>query len=440
MDLSVFGLGYVGCVTAAGFAREGHEVIGVDLDRDKVGMINAGKSPIVEQGMDDLVRTVREAGRLRATEDAEVAVDQSHLCFVCVGTPSSGDGGLDDRYLTQVCEQIGSAMSRQKDPFTVVIRSTTVPGTVEGRLLPILEEASGKTCGRDFDLCANPEFLREGSSISDFFAPPKIVIGEREDSGGDLLAELHAPIEAPLFRTGIKTAEMVKYADNAFHSLKIAFANEVGNLCRRLGLDSHALMEIFCQDTKLNISSAYLKPGFAFGGSCLPKDLRALLRQAKTLDLSLPVLESILESNESQLDAALDIILSTGKMRVGLLGLSFKPGTDDLRESPLVHLAKRLHSKGLEVKTYDENVSVDRLLGANKAYAERQLPNLDGMLCKSIDELVRGSEVIVLGHKILAFKEVLRRITEEQTVVDLVRLYEPEECGALRGVYYGICW
>ena len=440
MDLSVFGLGYVGCVTAAGFAREGHEVIGVDLDRDKVGMINAGKSPIVEQGMDDLVRTVREAGRLRATEDAEVAVDQSRLCFVCVGTPSSGDGGLDDRYLTQVCEQIGSAMSRQKDPFTVVIRSTTVPGTVEGRLLPILEEASGKTCGRDFDLCANPEFLREGSSISDFFAPPKIVIGEREDSGGDLLAELYAPIEAPLFRTGIKTAEMVKYADNAFHSLKIAFANEVGNLCRRLGLDSHALMEIFCQDTKLNISSAYLKPGFAFGGSCLPKDLRALLRQAKTLDLSLPVLESILESNESQLDAALDIILSTGKMRVGLLGLSFKPGTDDLRESPLVHLAKRLHSKGLEVKTYDENVSVDRLLGANKAYAERQLPKLDGMLCKSIDELVRGSEVIVLGHKILAFKEALRRITEEQTVVDLVRLYEPEECGALRGIYYGICW
>ncbi len=440
MDVSVFGLGYVGCVTAAGFAREGHQVTGVDVNPQKVEMINSGKSPIIEQGMDDLVRTVREAGRLRATGSTEEAVEHSDLCFVCVGTPSNPDGSLDDRSLKQVCTQIGNVLSKLEKFSTIVIRSTTVPGTVERSLLPVLEEASGKTLERDFDLCVNPEFLREGSSISDFFAPPKIVIGERNSSGGDLLASLHGSIEAPLFRTNIMTAELVKYADNVFHSLKITFANEMGNICRRLDLDSHELMKIFCQDTKLNISSAYLKPGFAFGGSCLPKDLRALLHKARSVDLDLPVLESILESNKKQLDAALDIVLSTEKKRVGLLGLSFKPGTDDLRESPLVDLVKRLLSKGREVSIYDENVSFDKMLGSNKAYAEQQLSNLSGLLCESIDNVVRNSEVIVVGHKNRAFKEALRQVTKDQAVVDLVRLYEPEESGALKGPYHGICW
>jgi GDP-mannose 6-dehydrogenase len=437
MKLSVFGLGYVGCVSAACFAQEGHEVLGVDVNRSKVSIINEGKSPIVEAGIGELIAGAVKAGRLRATTDSLEAVRQSELSLVCVGTPSKTNGSLDLSYVTRVCEEIGRALENKREHHTVVIRSTMLPGTIESVVLPTLEASSGKRAGTDFSVCINPEFLREGTSIKDFYAPPFTLIGADEEAAAGRLRGLYAGIDAPVFVTGVKAAEMVKYACNCFHALKVSFANEVGNICKPLGIDSHQVMDIFCQDTKLNLSSYYLKPGFAFGGSCLPKDLRAITYKAKELDVEVPVLNSILHSNRRQIERAVEMVLATGSKRVGVLGFSFKAGTDDLRESPMVSLIETLIGKGLELTIYDRDVSLARLFGANKEYIEREIPHISRLMRGSIKEVLESASVLIIGNKAVEFREIAAQLRSDQTVIDLVRLFDE---GVGSGAYEGICW
>ena len=367
MRIGVFGMGYVGAVTSACFAEMGHEVIGVDVDASKVDAINAGQSPVVEEDLPELIAAMVQTGRLRATTDAGDAVSNSDIAIICVGTPSMPDGALDTTYVERVSNQIGAALKARDGFYLVVVRSTVLPGTVEGVVRPALAAESGKKAGEDIGLCFHPEFLREGSSLKDFREPPKIVIGATDDKAGDVLASLYEGFDAPLIRTSIRVAEMVKYTDNTWHALKVAFGNEIGVLCKSLGLDSHEVMDIFCQDRKLNISPAYLKPGYAYGGSCLPKDLKALTHAARSRHLDLPVLYNIQASNQNHVQRAVDAVLSMKGRNVGMVGLSFKRGTDDLRESPLVELAERLIGKGYKLKIYDENVLISRLRGGNRA-------------------------------------------------------------------------
>jgi len=439
MDISILGLGYVGCVTAACLSRQGHRVIGVDVDADKVATVREGGSPIVEPGLPDLIAQAAADGRIEATTDAAYAIHASDLSLICVGTPSRSNGDLDLRYVRRVCEEIGAALRATGEYHLVVLRSTVLPGTADGVVLPILERASGKRVGLDFGLAFNPEFLREGTAIADFHNPPRTVIGEWDERSGDGVAALYKHLDAPLIRTNLPTAEMVKYADNAFHALKIAFANEVGNLCQAESIDSHEVMDIFCLDTQLNLSPAYLKPGYAFGGSCLPKDLRALLYRIKTQDLSAPVLEAILPSNELQKGRGADLVLGLGRNPVGVLGLSFKPGTDDLRESPTVGLIETLLGKGYEVSVYDPNVSLANLVGANKAYIEQQLPHIATLICDTMEQVLAEAEVIVVASREPAFFEVPKRLRPRQVLVDLVRLVDQPD-DTLNGRYYGIAW
>src|SRR5438477_9327955 len=376
MRVSVFGLGYVGSVSAASFAADGHQVVGVDANADKVAAVNAGRSPIVEPGLEDLLARAVAERRLRATIDAAEAVADSEVSLVCVGTPSRRNGSLDLTYLERVASQVGAALRNKSSYHVVVVRSTVLPGTTNERIIPLLEHESGKAYGEDFGVSINPEFLREGTALKDFRKPPLTLVGHNHaaDAGGTIA--LYQSIDAPLVTTSIRVAEMMKYTSNAWHALKVCFANEIGNLCKRLDVDSHQLMEIFCTDTKLNISPYYLKPGFAFGGSCLPKDVRAMQYRAKELDLEMPVLNSILPSNRLQVEHAFDEVIETGKKRIGLLGFSFKEGTDDLRESPMVTLADMLIGNGVCLKIYDRNVSLARLDGANKSYIEQQIAHL----------------------------------------------------------------
>lgn len=437
MRLSVFGLGYVGCVSAACFAKEGHEVVGVDVNPTKVEIINSGRSPIVEPGMEELLAEVVAAGRLRATTEAKEAIGNSDVSLVCVGTPSAANGSLNLAFVKRVCEEIGSALENKSRPHTVVIRSTMLPGTIEGVVVPTLEIYSGKKVGRDIGVCINPEFLREGSSLKDFYSPPFTLIGADDEEVARVISRLYARIEAPLFVTSIKSAEMVKYACNCFHALKVSFANEIGNICKALGIDSHEVMGIFCQDTKLNLSPYYLKPGFAFGGSCLPKDLRAIMYKAKELDVDAPVLSAILPSNRLQVERAVEMVLRTGKKRVGILGMSFKAGTDDLRESPMVALIETLIGKGLQLAIYDKDVSLARLFGANKEYIEREIPHISKLMRSDLKEVIGEAEVIVVGNRSLEFREVERLRRDGQKVIDLVRLFEEKKS---RDWYEGICW
>ncbi|HET8676105.1 MAG TPA: UDP-glucose/GDP-mannose dehydrogenase family protein, partial [Blastocatellia bacterium] len=349
MRLSIFGLGYVGCVSAACFTRDGRDVIGVDANQVKVEIINSGRSPIVEPGIEDLIRRGVESGRLRATTNAEQAVHSSDVSLVCVGTPSHNNGSLDLSYVERVCHEIGEALHTKLDFHIVAIRSTMLPGSVESTVIPALESGSGKKAGRDFKVAINPEFLREGSSISDFANPPFTLIGADDEDTAAIMSRLYSHIDAPVITMAIKEAEMVKYACNCFHALKITFANEIGNICKAMDIDSHKVMDAFCKDTKLNLSAYYLKPGFAFGGSCLPKDLRAITYKAKQLDVEAAMLNSILVSNRQQVERAVEMVLGTGRKRVGVLGLSFKSGTDDLRESPMVSLIETLIGKGLKL-------------------------------------------------------------------------------------------
>jgi GDP-mannose 6-dehydrogenase len=434
----VFGLGYVGSVSAACFAEDGHSVVGVDVAAAKVAAINEGRSPIVEKGLDELIQQNAANGRLRATTDTADAIRETDLSLICVGTPSRRNGSLDLTYLERVAEQIGSALADKDRYHVVVVRSTVLPGTTHEVVIPALERTSGKKYGTGFGVSVNPEFLREGTAIHDFRHPPLTLIGHNYQSDANPTKALYAKVESPIETTTIRTAEMMKYASNTWHALKVTFANEIGNVCKRVGIDSHEVMTIFCKDDKLNLSSYYMKPGFAFGGSCLPKDVRALQYRAKEVDLEMPVIQSILASNQLQIQHAIDQVVDTGRKRIGLLGFSFKAGTDDLRESPIVILAEALLGKGYSLCIYDRNVSIARLVGANKDYINTQIPHLSSLLTESLDELLDVSEVIVVGNQAPEFADALARTRPDHIVLDLVRVRTPRE--AIAADYRGICW
>ena len=438
MKVSIFGLGYVGSVSAASFAADGHDVVGVDVNPDKVAAVNSGRSPIVEPGLDTLLESGVDARRLRATTSTTEAVAESDLSLICVGTPSRKNGSLDLKYLIRVCEQIGDALKEKATYHIVVVRSTVLPGTTHGHVIPTLEAHSGKKYGEGFGVAVNPEFLREGTALKDFQHPPLTLVGHNHGWDAAPTQALYDRIEAPLYSTSIRVAEMMKYTSNAWHAVKVVFANEIGNLCKRVGIDSHEVMDIFCRDEKLNISSYYLKPGFAFGGSCLPKDVRALQYRAREVDLEMPLINSLLASNQLQIRHALDQIVETGKKRIGILGFSFKAGTDDLRESPMVILGEALLGKGYELCIYDRSVSMAKLMGANKEYIEQQIPHLSRHLCESVDDVIARSDVIVIGNGAAEFSDAVTRCRTDQTIIDLVRI--PIDFPALQAHYDGICW
>lgn len=437
MKICVFGLGYVGAVSAACLAQDGHQVIGIDPEQAKVDLINAGKTPIIEKGIGAIIKEQVSKGQLRACSDAAASIPNADMLLICVGTPSLANGNIDLKAIRHVCEQIGEVLATQDNAPVIVIRSTMLPGTMRQVVIPTLEASSGKRAGNDFGVCINPEFLREGTSVYDYYNPPKTVIGELGKSSGDLLATLYAKMPAPMIRTDIETAEMVKYADNAWHALKVGFANEIGNICKGVTVDAHRVMDIFCQDTKLNISPYYLKPGFAFGGSCLPKDLRALIYKAKSLDLALPILSSILPSNQLQIERGVQAVVDKGNRKVGILGFSFKAGTDDLRESPVVELVERLLGKGYDLKIYDRNVSIASIHGANRDYILNHIPHISRLMASSVDEVLKHGQTIVIGNGSPEFIDVSTRIGHGQNIIDFVRINASR---SVAGVYEGLCW
>lgn len=436
MKISVFGLGYVGAVSAGCLATDGHDVIGVDPNQTKVDLINRGVTPIIEKDIGEMIAAAAKAVRLRATTSVAEAVAMSDLSLVCVGTPSQLNGNLDLSYVRRVCEEIGGALKSKTGFHVVVARSTMLPGSMRNVVIPTLEQASGKVAGKDFGVCNNPEFLREGTAVYDYYHPPKTVIGETDARAGDLLVQLYAKMDAPLVRTSVETAEMVKYADNNWHALKVAFANEIGNICKAVGIDGHEVMSIFCQDTKLNLSAYYMKPGFAFGGSCLPKDVRALTYKARSLDVDTPVLNAILPSNERQVAKAIDMITGKGHRKVGVLGFAFKAGTDDLRESPMVDVIEHLIGKGYELRLYDKNVNLAALTGANRDYILNHIPHISRLMVNSMDEVTGWAETIVIGNGASEFRPVPDQLKPGQVVVDYVRISQ-----RMSGTGYdGICW
>ncbi len=437
MKVSVFGLGYVGAVSSACFANDGHEVIGVDLNADKVRLINDGRAPVIEAELPELIAAGVAAGRLRATTSVAEAVAETELSVVSVGTPSRANGSLNTAAVEKVAEEIGAALAGKSARHTVVIRSTVLPGTVAELVEPAIARTSGKAVGDEVGVCFNPEFLREGASVQDHYHPPFVLVGRRREEDADRVAELYAGVEAELLRVSVEAAEMVKYVCNAWHALKVAFGNEVGALAHAQGIDSWEVMDVFCRDTKLNISARYLKPGFAFGGSCLPKDLRALLYRAKELDLELPVLAGILPSNKLLIEQTVARILSLGKRRVGLLGLSFKAGTDDLRESPNVTLVEQLLGKGYDIRIYDRNVSMSTLVGANRAYIEQVIPHIGQLLCDEIDTVYDHAELLIIGNGDPEFRDAPRRAAGK-AILDLVRV--AAELDDLPDGYQGVSW
>ncbi|MCB0193218.1 MAG: UDP-glucose/GDP-mannose dehydrogenase family protein [Anaerolineae bacterium] len=438
MKISIFGLGYVGCVTAACLAHDGHTVLGVDVNPLKVDLVGSGRSPLVEPGLEDMMKASVASGNLKATLDSHAAIQESDVSLICVGTPSHENGNLELSYVKNVCSEIGKALTEKEDYHVVVIRSTVLPGTVEECLIPILEQESGLKAGVDFGVCMNPEFLRESTAIADYFNPSFIVIGQIDERSGAMVHELYKTLEAPSFRTPIRTAEMIKYSCNAFHALKITFANEIGNLCKAHGIDGQDVMHIFGHDQQLNISTTYLKPGYAFGGSCLPKDVRALVYRAKERDVESSLLRSILSSNQNQIDLGIKMVERTKRKKVGILGLSFKPSTDDLRESPAIELVETLVGKGYQVQIFDENVQLSRLIGANKSFIEKELPHIASLMSDSLEELVAEAEVVVITHGSKTFKEVPNMMTAGQTLIDLVGIAKNKK--DMQGQYEGICW
>jgi GDP-mannose 6-dehydrogenase len=434
MRIGIYGMGYVGAVSAACFADAGHHVIGVDVSTEKVDQINKGQSPIVEPGLSELLARAIQQGRLRATTHTPEAIEATDLSLICVGTPSQRNGDLDLHYIEAVCKEIGSALRNRSVYHTVVVRSTVLPGTVRNVVIPILESASGKTAGEDFGVAMNPEFLREGTAIRDFSEPPMTVIGQYDEKTGDSVAQLYSQLPAPLLRRDIEVAELVKYACNSWHATKITFANEIGQLAKAVNVDGREVMEIVCLDRKLNISSHYMRPGFAFGGSCLPKDLRALNYRAGQLGVDVPMLGSLIRSNRTMIERAVDMIESYDSKRVGLLGLSFKAGTDDLRESPLVQLAEALLGKGYQLSIFDRNVEYARVHGANKEYINSRIPHVSSLLKSDLEEVLRESDVMILGNKDKAYERALRAMPEEKKWVDLVGFLPHGANGGSQGI------
>jgi len=438
LKIAIIGLGYVGCVSAACLASAGHQVVGVDISPVKVGLINQGRSPIIEKDIEALLGDSVSAGRLSATVDIASAIEHCEISMICVGTPSRNNGSLDLQYIRNSVAEVAHAL-RDRDAYHVVaIRSTMLPGTLETVVLPLLEKESGKSVGSDIGLCANPEFLREGTAVADYRRPPFTLVGAWDERSGALLAEVYKDVDGPLIQAEIRVTEMLKYSCNMFHALKVGFANEIGVLCKEMAIDSHQVMDIFKQDKELNISASYLTPGFAFGGSCLPKDLRAVMHKAKELDLTLPILSSILPSNQDHIERAYELVQATGSKKVGILGLSFKTGTDDLRESPIVQLAERLLGKGYELAIYDNNVTLANLLGANKQYIEQVIPHLAKLLNDNLDSVVGTSEVLVVGKSGAELVDLHTLVTDKHKIIDLVRLNDGvADSGAQ---YQGICW
>jgi GDP-mannose 6-dehydrogenase len=436
MRISIFGLGYVGAVCAGCLSARGHDVIGVDISAHKIDLINSGKSPIVEPGLEELLQQGLRQGRLRGTTDVAAAVLESDVSFICVGTPSKKNGDLELNYIEGVCREIGMAMRDKNERHTVVVRSTVLPGTAKNVVLPILEDCSGKKAGVDFGLAVNPEFLRESTAIKDYDFPPMTVIGELDTASGDLLESIYSELDAPIIRKDIEVAEMIKYTCNVWHAAKVTFANEIGNIAKAVGVDGREVMDVVCQDHKLNLSKYYMKPGFAFGGSCLPKDVRALNYRAGSLDVEAPLIGSLMRSNAAQVQKAFDIIASHDSRKVALLGLSFKAGTDDLRESPQVELAEMLIGKGFDLSIYDRNVEYARVHGANKDYIESKIPHVSSLLNSDLDDVVAKADIIVLGNSDERFAKLAEQAPSGKRVIDLVG-FMPH---ASNGVAEGICW
>jgi GDP-mannose 6-dehydrogenase len=436
MRISIFGLGYVGAVSAGCLASDGHEVVGVDPNQTKVDLINRGVTPIIETDIGDMIAKAVAAKRLRATTSVAEAVRDTEMSLICVGTPSQLNGNLDLSYVRRVCEEIGAALRDKAGFHVVVARSTMLPGTMRNVVIPTLESASGKAAGVAFGVCNNPEFLREGTAVFDYYHPPKTVIGESDPQAGERLVALYAGMDAPLVRTDVETAEMVKYADNNWHALKVTFANEIGNICKAAGIDGHKVMDIFCRDTKLNLSAYYMKPGFAFGGSCLPKDVRALAYKARSLDVDVPVLNAILPSNQRQVKKAIDMIVAKGSRKVGILGFAFKAGTDDLRESPMVDVVEALIGKGYELRLYDRNVSLAALTGANRDYILNHIPHISRLMVDSVRDVTEFADTLVIGNGAAEFRAIPDALRPGQVVVDFVRAVDRASDAA----YDGICW
>jgi GDP-mannose 6-dehydrogenase len=437
MNISIFGLGYVGTVMAACLSKYGHSIIGVDTDKSKIDLINKAISPVTEPGIDALLKESVEKEKLSVTSDAAEAVKKTDLSFICVGTPSHNDGSLNLEYVFNVTKQIGKALQTKKGYHAITVRSTVLPGTVE-RVASLIADLSDKELGKDFDVASNPEFMREGTSIFDFENPPFTVVGASSKRLEKILKKVYASVKAPFYSIKIKEAELLKYACNAFHAAKVVFANEIGAISKKLGIDSHAVIEIFLKDTKLNISPYYLKPGFAFGGSCLPKDVRAIAHKAKSNNISIPLLESLIPSNEAHVERILEWIIQKKKKNIGILGLSFKASTDDVRESPIIKVIKTLTKKKFSVSIFDKNVNLSRLTGANKAFLEQEIPDISNLMKKSIAEVLEKSEIIIIANKSKEFGDVLDKVKPNQIILDLVRM--SNDWDKLKGNYEGICW
>jgi len=436
VNISILGLGYVGAVCAAALSEMGHKVIGVDTSQVKVDLINSGKSPIVEPGLEGLLQSSVKTGMLRGSVDVTQAVMETELSMICVGTPSKANGDLDLSYVESVSREIGEVL-KMKDAFhVVVVRSTVLPGTVKKLVIPVLEKYSGKKAGVDFGICTNPEFLRESTAIKDYYFPPMTVIGELDQRSGDVLASLYEDLPAPVIRRPIEVAELIKYTCNVWHAVKVTFANEIGNIAKACGVDGRDVMDVVCQDNKLNLSAYYMRPGFAFGGSCLPKDVRALTYRASQLDVAHPMIGSIMLSNSYQVNKSFDLVASFGVKRIGLLGLSFKAGTDDLRESPLVELAEMLIGKGFDVRIFDRNVDYARVHGANREYINAHIPHVAKLLCSDLNQVIEDSEVIVLGNSDESFKVATNDLKSDKYLVDLVGFMSHTSTENMKG----ICW
>jgi len=439
MKVTIVGLGYVGCVSAACFSEMGHEVIGVDVNPAKVRLINQGIPPIVEERIMELTKSQIVAGRLTATTDLARAIKSSDVIFIAVGTPSNPDGSLDFGDLEQVCIEIGTLLKSKRSFTSIVIRSTILPGIAENIAIPRLEEFSGKKAGKGFGFALNPEFLREGTAVYDFYHPPKTVIGQLDERTGKVLERIYSAIDAPLFRIGIAEASMIKYSDNVFHAIKVTFANEIGRLCKKFNIDSRIVMKVFIEDKKLNLSPTYLRPGFAFGGSCLPKDLRAITRHARQADIQVPLMEAAMASNSEHIRFAADMVKKEDGKRIGILGISFKEGTDDLRESPVVDLAQRLLDEGYSLSIFDRNVSQARKNGSN-VDSLKQVPQLEKLLADSVEDVLKRSDVVVIGNRDKEHEAVLDDLKNGHRIVDLSGLENATENRLTEVDYEGICW